>query len=101
VAPCPIFLIPPTGSDKKKKHRPKVWLIIGLLMWGINSSMEIVHIHPISHIILFRILVLYIFKSHSKHHGMTYIMSLRLISELKPLENDFTILDWERNLLIT
>ena len=30
-------------------HKPIVWLIIGLLVWGINSSMEIVHILLLPH----------------------------------------------------
>jgi hypothetical protein len=40
------------GKKKKGKHGP-----IGLLMWGINSSMKIVDTQPISHIILFRVRV--------------------------------------------
>ena len=60
VAPCPIFLIPPNRvRSKQEKHKQIVWLIIGLLMWGIISSMKIVHTQPISNIILFRVLVLY------------------------------------------
>ena len=61
VGPCPIFIIPPNRvGSKTGKHGSIVCLIIRLLMWGINSSMKIVHRQPISHIILFKVLVLYV-----------------------------------------
>ena len=68
------FEFPQTGSDQKKeKHRPILWLIIGLLVWGINCSMKIVHTQPISHIIIFRVPILYITRcSNSKGHAFSY-----------------------------